>query len=76
MLVDWNTVCCIFFCCNSRFLISDMELERKYLMKATVKVCFKDTEPCDQETVIFDNILVTKQPCEYNATYLQPGKYH
>ena len=50
-----------------------MELERKYLMKATVKVCFKDTEPCDQEAVIFDNILVTKQPCEYNATYLQPG---
>ena len=44
-------------------------------MSARVKVCFSDSEPCDQEVVIFDNVLVSKRPCEYDATYLKPSKY-
>ena len=43
-------------------------------MSARVKVCFSDSEPCDQEVVIFDNVLVSKRPCEYDATYLKPSK--
>ena len=45
-------------------------------MTAKLKVCFNYSEPCAQETVIYDHVLVTKQPCQYNATYLQPGKYY
>ena len=52
-----------------RFTIDKIELEHAYLMSMNVSVCTESQQPCEQNYVVLNNVLLPILQCEWDTGF-------
>ena len=57
-------------------MLTDVESKNFYVVDVNITVCTESAQPCEQDYIIAENIVLYKQQCAWNTEFVNQSRFY